>query len=354
MSLQSIAPRRLRSALLGAWLGSVALGAIAAPERIALVLANSDYDNLPATPACEPSLTQVSEALRVLGYQVLQREDATSGGIAASMGELQRALEGAPGASAIVYFCGRAAAMDQRLFLLPVSANLLRPSDARTQGILAKALLDLLKRGDTSRALALIDLDSTEPVSQDALDSLAQTEMLDGTGLMVAVGSLAAGAASPLATALAEGIAVADVHTTPLLTELETRLAHADGTKVGAAHLPRRSLALAEVDPPTPVAPPGPSPVPEPRVVAQPQPQLEPVAAPAPPGPSLPDEPAMTPGQRRMVQIELARFGYYAGRIDGVFGPETRAAIRRYQGETGAEVTGVITGEQATRLLGTP
>lgn len=62
----------------------------------------------------------------------------------------------------------------------------------------------------------------------------------------------------------------------------------------------------------------------------------------------------MTPGQRRMIQIGLARFGYYGGRIDAVFGPETRAAIRQYQGELGAEVTGVITGEQAAELLQTP
>jgi len=62
----------------------------------------------------------------------------------------------------------------------------------------------------------------------------------------------------------------------------------------------------------------------------------------------------MSAEQRRMVQIGLARFGYYGGRIDSLFGPETRAAIRQYQGEIGAEITGVITGAQATRLLKIP
>jgi peptidoglycan hydrolase-like protein with peptidoglycan-binding domain len=62
----------------------------------------------------------------------------------------------------------------------------------------------------------------------------------------------------------------------------------------------------------------------------------------------------MSAEQRRMVQIGLARFGYYGGRIDSVFGPETRKAIRQYQSEIGAVVTGVITGDQATRLLRIP
>jgi peptidoglycan hydrolase-like protein with peptidoglycan-binding domain len=59
----------------------------------------------------------------------------------------------------------------------------------------------------------------------------------------------------------------------------------------------------------------------------------------------------MTVGERRRVQQGLAAIGYYSGAIDGLFGPETRAAIRRFQYEIDVEMTGVITGGQATRLL---
>lgn len=59
----------------------------------------------------------------------------------------------------------------------------------------------------------------------------------------------------------------------------------------------------------------------------------------------------MTIGERRRVQEALRRLGYYAGEIDGLFGPETRAAIRRFQHEIGVTMTGIITGAQATRLL---
>jgi peptidoglycan hydrolase-like protein with peptidoglycan-binding domain len=59
----------------------------------------------------------------------------------------------------------------------------------------------------------------------------------------------------------------------------------------------------------------------------------------------------MTEADRRRVQQALARMGYYVGATDGAFGPNTRAAIRRYQFELGTELTGTLTPAQAGRLL---
>jgi Putative peptidoglycan binding domain len=43
------------------------------------------------------------------------------------------------------------------------------------------------------------------------------------------------------------------------------------------------------------------------------------------------------------VQADLARKGYYRGVIDGVYGPQTRVAITRYQSKHGLQVTGSLT-----------
>ena len=64
----------------------------------------------------------------------------------------------------------------------------------------------------------------------------------------------------------------------------------------------------------------------------------------------MPDEAQMTEAARRRVQTDLARLGYYDGRVDGIFGPDTRAAIRRFQHELHANMTGVLTAAQATTL----
>jgi type IV secretory pathway VirB10-like protein len=83
-------------------------------------------------------------------------------------------------------------------------------------------------------------------------------------------------------------------------------------------------------------------PPPEPSVVALPV---------APPQRlTMADEDQMSEQDRRRIQTMLATMGYYSGRIDGTFGPETRAAIRRYQFEIKSDMTGRLSAEQATRL----
>jgi g-D-glutamyl-meso-diaminopimelate peptidase len=53
------------------------------------------------------------------------------------------------------------------------------------------------------------------------------------------------------------------------------------------------------------------------------------------------------------VQSDLARQGYYRGVIDGVYGPQTRGAITRYQRNHRLQVTGSLT-TATLRSLGLP
>src|SRR5271165_833826 len=114
---------------------------------------------------------------------------------------------------------------------------------------------------------------------------------------------------------------------------------------------------------PTPTATPTPeltvAPTPEPGLTptATPTPGSQSTSAPAsastPPTTTMPDEAHMSRADRVRVQETLLRLGYYKGNADGIFGPLTRAAIRRFQKEIGAETTGRLTAEQALRLVNT-
>jgi peptidoglycan hydrolase-like protein with peptidoglycan-binding domain len=59
----------------------------------------------------------------------------------------------------------------------------------------------------------------------------------------------------------------------------------------------------------------------------------------------------MSEANRRQIQEALHRVDYYRGPVDGIFGPLTRAAIRRFQREIGADITGYLTAEEANRLV---
>src|SRR5208283_1638747 len=112
---------------------------------------------------------------------------------------------------------------------------------------------------------------------------------------------------------------------------------------------------------------PVPTPTPEITVAPTPEPGLTPTATPTPgsqstsapasastpPMTTMPDEAHMSRADRVRVQEALLRLGYYKGNADGIFGPLTRAAIRRFQKEIGAETTGHLTAEQALRLVNT-
>ena len=80
----------------------------------------------------------------------------------------------------------------------------------------------------------------------------------------------------------------------------------------------------------------------------QTSPQQPPAAALAT---SMPSEDKMSVSDRRQVQEALHRLGYYEGPLDGIFGPLTRAAIRRFQESLGDQSTGHLTVAEATRLV---
>ena len=181
---------------------------------------------------------------------------------------------------------------------------------------------------------------------------------------------------TPLANALVAALTGPTVHTDGLIDKVRSQLS---GGVVGAvaSHMPVRSGMLAGAPPPPPppvvAAPVAPPPTVAPPVVAPavvPPPVVAPsiaaapvVSPPAGPGPGaspippgadrIPDDAQMSEVDRRKVQGALQRLGYYALLVDGVFGPETRAGIRRYQHELGAEMTGRLTADQATRLVAT-
>jgi hypothetical protein len=322
----------------------------AEPARAALIVGNATYASLPGVPGCAKSANTVAAAARALGFQVTERQDASTGGIDGGISEFSQHLGNSGGGTAFVYVCGYATDFNNRTFLLPTSANLARPSDVMTQGLLAKSLLGAATRDPAAVAVVAFDLVAAPngPPKLD-LDALTGLAVPDGVGVVATTEANPPDAPTPFATALAAGLAGPTVPTEVLLANVRTRLA-GNAALVLALHMPAHPGFLAGA--PTPVVA-----KPAPAAVA-PVPVAPPPAAPAPaatrPARQLPDEAQMTEADRREVQTALVHLGYYGNPVDGLFGPETRAAIRRYQHEIGGEMTGRLTAEQATKLANTP
>jgi peptidoglycan hydrolase-like protein with peptidoglycan-binding domain len=64
--------------------------------------------------------------------------------------------------------------------------------------------------------------------------------------------------------------------------------------------------------------------------------------------------PALSRDDVRQAQHHLKAKGLYDGRIDGVIGPQTREALRRYQQDNGLAETARLDAPTADRLTGGP
>lgn len=83
----------------------------------------------------------------------------------------------------------------------------------------------------------------------------------------------------------------------------------------------------------------------------------ETIAAPAPPGPdetpaeARRSERALSPAERRDLQVALQWAGFYDAAIDGAFGRGTRASMGEWQSANGYDQTGVLTTRQRAALM---
>lgn len=327
---------------LGVALTAQAAVAQEGPRR-ALVIGNTAYAALPPLPGCTASAHLVAATLRRAGFDVTERLDRSNGQMGSDLAALADAAARPPGAVVVAYVCGYAMGLDNRAFLLPASAAIERETDVLTQGVVAKSVLDAVKRSRASVGLVLLD-GVAKPASSGKLSFAALASTSPADNVAVAATAMATAppeGATPFADALAAAMAAPDVEAGALLKSLQQRLAANTAIELAVA-APSGPAWLAGG--PAAAARASPSSTPSSQV-SQPPALSGPVAG------AFPDEARMSAADRAQIQTALLHLGYYDGRVDGIFGAETRAAIRRFQHEIAADMTGRITPSQASRLL---
>jgi hypothetical protein len=349
---------RLISVLLGVAVTCCGMEAARAESlRIGLVISNGQYGSMPPLAICGTSAGIVRDALRSKGFEVIERNDLGRGEFDTAIGSLARRAAASPSTMVAVYYCGYALEFNGRSFLLPTSASLAREYDVLTQGIIAKSLLDSLVRAKESGGFVLLDVFRAPNAAASGLARLAEQATPSNYAVIGISNDVTPGGPTAASLALRDQAAEIEPSLEKFTNGMRGQLSR--NVSVTAHFVP----AIARPSPPPPAAPPpsassapatpaastapaspAPPPPPEPTVAAPP-------AAPTPSRQIMVDEEQMSEQDRRLVQVKLATLGYYIGRIDANFGPETRAAIRRYQFEIKAEMTGRLTAEQATRLV---
>lgn len=336
-----LAPLRILSGLGLLCLNLLLTGtAWAAPPGQALVIGEAAYTGFAAIPACALSAHSVADALRGLGFSVVEQQNPSDSALFEGIARLTRNLQAHPGAPAFVYVCSYITSFAGRPFLLPVSATLKRPADVLAQGLLVTSLVDAVLQN--SRATSVIAIDAIPaPKAPSSLSLHRLTHGLPPRLGLIAVRDAASGdQPTPFSATLVPALHGV-VQSARLLARLRQQLSTMPASRVDALKLPSKGLLLASQS----------------AAAAEAAAPAPPAAAPAPPAPAathatLPNEARMTAAQRRQVQRALAKRHDYRGRIDAIFGPETRAAIRRWQRSMNLPVTGRLDAAEASRLVG--
>lgn len=345
----------MRVCLLTVFLGFAAISgeigeARSEPLRMALVIANGQYANLPPIARCASSAVIVRDALRAKGFEVVERNDLRRGEFDAAIGSLAKRTAASPPSVAVLYYCGYALEFNGRSFLLPAAADLARENDILTQGMISKSLVDSLARVTDSSGVILLDGFQPPGATGTGLSRLVEQVQPSSFAVIGANNDGVGQGPTAASQALRDQMAGDEVSLERFVTRMRRDL-----TKDGAA----TAVVIAATGRPSYLV--GgrrdPSPAPPPLAVTTPvaPPPSAPISVPppppAPPQLTMAGEDRMSDQDRRQVQVALATLGYYSGRIDATFGPETRAAIRRYQFEIKADMTGQLSAEQATKLV---
>ena len=302
-------------------------------RRVALVVGNSAYGHIGRLPNPGNDAADMSAALRRLGFAVTTALDADRVGLNDALRGFTRQSAGAD--VSLVFYAGHGLEMDGVNYLVPVDARLERDSDVRFEAVelddvlaatvgagLRVVILDACRNNPLARSMQRTG--ASRSVSRGSFGDLDESLLGDETLVAYAA---AAG------TTAADGTGRNSPYTSALLANLEQPL------EIGLLFREVRAQVLATTNGEQ-----------RPHEYASLLGEHYLRAATGPAPRAVESALGLDRSARRRVQRRLASAGFSPGPADGVFGPGTRAAIRRWQASRGALPTGYLDAAGASAL----
>ena len=214
-----------RGLILGLGVIALLMGLAAAPasadgKRVALVVGNSAYRNVPELPNPANDAGAVAAALNRLGFSVTLIANA-------SFEEMRRGLialgrEAAGADMAVMYFAGHGMEMSGENWLIPIDAELKKDIDAENEAISLRSVM-LQVSNTTSLGLVVLDACRNNPFAAKMHRALAlRAATAGGLGRIEPVGNVLVAYAARDGTTALDGDGRNSPFTTALLHNIET------------------------------------------------------------------------------------------------------------------------------------
>ena len=123
--------------------------------RVALVIGNAAYATAPLLNPGRDAAA-VAARLRALGFEVIERRDATREQMAGALAEAAAALRGRQGVG-LLYYAGHGLQIDWRNYMLPVDFAIASAADVPRQGVDVQQVLEAFRGAGTRTNIVVLD-----------------------------------------------------------------------------------------------------------------------------------------------------------------------------------------------------
>ena len=155
--------------------------------RVALVIGNAAYVNIPALGNSTNDAKSMATILRKLGFQVVEVVDGSKAQMDKAVESLQDLLKGKQ-AVAMLYYAGHGLQLDWHNYMVPVDVKLTQASDVPKQTIDIETVITSFKKATTRMNIIVLDACRDNPFAGKASSGkgLAQLDAPVGTFLAFA------------------------------------------------------------------------------------------------------------------------------------------------------------------------
>jgi uncharacterized caspase-like protein len=151
----------------------------AAANRVALVIGNNAYENVPQLQKAVNDADAIASELSKLGFDVVKAENVGRRAMSRALVELEGKI--APGDTALVYFAGHGFAIDGTNYLLPVDVPAANPGEevlVEDASFAANGLSDRLQQKGAATVILILDACRDNPFAMQGKRSIGLTRGL--------------------------------------------------------------------------------------------------------------------------------------------------------------------------------
>jgi Caspase domain len=159
--------------------------AMAQDRRVALVIGNAAYKSVSTLQNPVNDSRAVAKSLRNLGFEVIERENASREGIAMAVREYGDKLRGA--SVGLFYFAGHGVQVKGRNYLIPVDADIAREDEVQYRSFDVNEVLDKMDSARTPVNIVVLDACRNNPFARSFKTSQTGLAQMDApTGTLIA------------------------------------------------------------------------------------------------------------------------------------------------------------------------